>query len=113
MMKLREALGMALPLLLAGCAGFGGDGGGYAGYYGAYGYPGRYGYPGGYPGYAAPGRYGYYPPRRYYPTPPAPPLSPAQQQLKYLYEHRDQINKLPPEQQQQVIKRAKELLKRQ
>lgn len=47
------------------------------------------------------------------PPPPEPPLSPAQQQLKYLYEHRDQINQLPPQQQQQVIKRARELLKRQ
>jgi adenylate kinase len=50
---------------------------------------------------------GYYPPAK----PVEPPLSTDQQQLIYLYNHRDELAKLPPEQQKQVIKRAQELLK--
>lgn len=102
----RHALPMVLGLVLNGCAMFGGNGGGYPG---GYGYPG-YGSPGGY-GY--PAGYGYYPPRNYPPPPPryqAPPMSPEQQQLKYLYDHREAIQKLPPEQQKEVLRRAKKML---
>jgi hypothetical protein len=70
-------------LLLSGCAGLGGTG--------------NTGFPG-----------GYYPPAK----PAEPPLSADQQQLIYLYNHRDELAKLPPEQQKQIIKRAQELLKK-
>lgn len=101
-MRKGDVLAIMILPGLAGCAGFGGGG-----YPGGYGYPGPYGY---YPG--AYGGYGYYPPPRpYYPRYTAPPMTPEQRQLKYLYDNRDQIGKLPPKQQKQIARKVRKLLK--
>ena len=100
-----------LFLFLTGCAGWGGYGannGGFGGYPG-YGYP-AYGYPGyayGYPSYG----YGY---STYYgsgaPRYRQPPESETQKNLNTLYDHRNEIQRLPPQQQKAVIREANKLL---
>jgi hypothetical protein len=110
--KVRSGLTVVLGLLMAGCTGFGsGNGGGVPGGYGYPGQYGGYGYPNRYGGYGVPGGYGYYPPHPVYPQRQVAPPSPEQKQLEYLYQHRDQIQKLPPEQRQQVLRHVDKLLK--
>jgi len=103
----------ALLLSLSGCAGwgeYGANDGGYGGYpvyggYPAYGYP-AYGY--GYPAYG----YGY--PTYYgsgYPRYRQPPETNTQKNLNTLYDHRNEIQRLPPPEQKAVIREANKLLK--
>jgi hypothetical protein len=80
---------------LGGLGGFGGNNGGYGGY------P-NYGNPGGYGGYGYPG----------YGQPQwNPPMTQTQKDLDTIYNNREKLAKLPPEQQKQVIQRATELQK--
>lgn len=104
--------------LIAGCAGYNsypnspqtaygwGTGGAYGPGYGGYGYapPYPYGY---YPGpeYRYPPGYGSHRPSR-------PPLSAEQRALNYLYDHRRQIQRLPPQQQKDVARMAERLINR-
>lgn len=76
---------------LSGCAGFGGFGGNNNN--GGYGYPSYGGY--GYPNYRQPQW--------------NPPMTQTQKDLNTINDNMKQLSKLPPEQQQQVLKRAKEL----
>jgi len=116
-MNPRTLLG-ALFLLSTGCAGWGGFGannggwGDYPSYGGSpvYGYP-PYGY--GYPSYG----YGYgYPsdPAYYHSGAPhyrQPPETETQKNLNTLYDHRNEIQRLPPQQQKEVFREANKLLK--
>lgn len=99
--------------LLSGCAN-------YAGYPGAYGYP----YPPpvnyGYGVYPIPA-YGYYPGPVYYGRSYGgygysehdhrPPVSNDQKALNYLYDHRNQIQRLPPRQQREVLREANKIMR--
>ena len=106
--------------VLSGCTNYGGypsfPGGAYGG---GYGYPSQpptyYGY-GGYP----PPAYGYYPGPVYYGQSYGgygyseheyrPPVSDDQRALNYLYDHRDQIKHLPPQQQKEVLREANQIM---
>lgn len=84
---------LALLASLSGCAGLGGFGGNNSG---GYGYPGYGGYGGyGYPSYRQPQW--------------NPPVTQTQKDLNTINDNMDKLSKLPPDQQQAVIKKAKEL----
>ncbi len=96
--------------LLSGCGGYnsypGMPGGGYG--YGYTPYPGpAYGY---YPGPVYYGRpYGGYGGYGYSDHAPRPPISNNQKALNFIYDHRNQIQRLPPQQQQQILRQAEKL----
>ena len=111
--------------LLSGCGSYysyPGMAGGDYGY--GYGYPPpvNYGYGYGYAPYPSPA-YGYYPGPVYYGRPyggygygygddehpPRPPISNNQKALNYVYDHRNQIQHLPPQQQRQILRQAEKL----
>lgn len=100
---MRPAIFLILMTPLAGCTELGGFG------YPTYG--GMGGYPYGYSGYGYPGPY-----RNpyYYNKPPSirTPQAQARKDLSTIYDHRDQIAKLPPKQRDEVIRYAEELGKK-
>lgn len=113
---MKEKWIMLLALgFFSGCGGYnsypGMPGGGYG-----YGYqpPVNYGYGYGYPPYPGPA-YGYYPGPVYYggygysDHSPRPPVSNNQKALNYVYDHRNEIKRLPPQQQQQILRQAQQL----
>lgn len=85
---------------------------------GGYGYPPPVNYGYGYPTYPVPA-YGYYPPPVYYGRSYGgygysdhtyrPPVSNDQKALNYLYDHRNEIKRLPPQQRQQILREAQKL----
>ena len=105
-------------LLCSGCTGFGGNngynrgfGGGYGNNGGGYGYPGPYGY-GGYGYGGGYNDYDYqrdYRERRKNQQRQERKQAQAKKELNYMYKNRAEIEKLPPKQQKQAVKRAKKL----
>ena len=109
---------------ISGCGGYNSYPGIPRGGYGyEYGYPPpvNYGYGYGYTPYSVPA-YGYYPGPVYYGRPyggyggygypdhaPRPPISNNQKALNFIYDHRNQIQRLPPQQQQQILRQAQKL----
>ena len=97
----------ALLLSLSGCAGWGEYGANEGGFGGSPGYGGYPGYGYGYPSYG----YGY--PTYYgsgYPRYQQPPETDTQKNLNTLYDHRHEIQRLPPQEQKAVIREANKLL---
>ena len=118
---MKQILPVLILGLLSGCANYGGypsfPGGGYSGGVG-YPYPTppvNYGY-GLYPVPA----YGYYPGPVYYGRSYGgygysereyrPPVSDDQRALNYLYDHRNEIKHLPPQQQREVLREADRII---
>lgn len=104
---------------ISGCGGYNSYPGIPVGGYGyGYGYapPVNYGY--GYAPYLGPA-YGHYPSPVYYGRPyggygyvehsPRPPISNDQKALNFIYDHRNEIKRLPPQQQQQILRQAEKL----
>jgi hypothetical protein len=129
---MRDFLAILLAIGLSACTPLGGSypGGGYQGGYGArpyYGYGGyppyvnAYGYrrnhPYAYPPYDYRGRYPHHPHStgyglggyNYRPPKWNPPMTQAQKDLNTIYDHRNQIARLPHQQQRVITNRAQEL----
>ena len=114
-MKSRSSPLFLIPIL---CAGFTGCGGGnnYGGYGGSEGYPGygNYGGGGGPYGYGNYGGYGNSGPNDYARAAEQQEHEEqkearARQELNDIYKNKAEITKLPPQEQKQIVKRAKKL----
>lgn len=117
---MKHLLAVLILGFFSGCANYGGypsfPGGAYGGGYG-YPYPPPVNY--GYGGYPAPA-YGYYPGPVYYGRSYGgygysehehrPPVSHDQKALNYIYDHRNQIQHLPPQQQREVLREANKII---